>query len=99
VSLSFKVYLASTKEEKTEIFDAVFLCTGHHAKPHMARFEGEEQFKGKRLHTHYYREYPTEYAAQRAVVVGVGNSGLDVAVELSRIASQVKHFLLPIRLG
>ncbi|XP_064648727.1 flavin-containing monooxygenase 5-like [Lineus longissimus] len=84
-----KILSSDTKEEKTEIFDAVFLCTGHHAKPHMAKFDGEEDFKGKRLHTHYYREYPTEYAGQRAVVVGMGNSGLDVAVELSRIASQV----------
>jgi dimethylaniline monooxygenase (N-oxide forming) len=65
-----------TNEERIEIFDAVLICTGHHADKHMPHFEGEENFKGKRIH-------------KRVVVIGIGNSGGDVAVELSRICSQV----------
>ena len=40
------------------------------------------------VHTHDYKDYHG-YDDKRVVVVGIGNSGGDVAVELSRIASQV----------
>ena len=47
-----------------------------------------EKFKGKIVHSHDYKDFHG-YEGKRIVVVGVGNSGCDVAVELSRIASQV----------
>jgi cation diffusion facilitator CzcD-associated flavoprotein CzcO len=77
-----------TNEERTEIFDAVLICTGHHADKHMPHFEGEENFKGKRIHTHDFYD-GRGYDDKRVVVIGIGNSGGDVAVELSRICSQV----------
>jgi dimethylaniline monooxygenase (N-oxide forming) len=77
-----------TKEERTEIFDAVLVCTGHHAEKHMPRFEGEENFKGRRVHTHDFHD-STGYENKRVVIIGIGNSGGDAAVELSRVCSQV----------
>lgn len=81
------------KDEKTgkvreEIFDAVMVCTGHHAKPHLPRFPGMDNFKGKIIHTHYYRK-PFGYENKRIVVIGIGNSGVDASVELGRFASQL----------
>jgi len=29
-----------------EVFDAVMVCTGHHVKPHIPTFVGQEKFKG-----------------------------------------------------
>ena len=83
-----------------EEFDGVLCCTGHHVEPHVAHFEGEKEFKakaikftprnlqGKILHSHSYKDH-VGFEDQRVVVVGVGNSGGDVAVELSRITKQV----------
>lgn len=77
-----------TCEERTEIFDAVMICTGHHADKYMAQFEGEENFKGIRVHSHDFRD-SRGCDGKRVVVIGIGNSGGDVAVDLSRICDQV----------
>lgn len=53
----------------------------------MAHFEGEEKFEGKIIHSHDYRDHHG-YEDKRVVVVGIGNSGGDVAAELGKIAKQ-----------
>ncbi|CAL1534301.1 unnamed protein product [Lymnaea stagnalis] len=78
----------STGEEKTEIFDGVLVCTGHHAEKNAPTFPGLSQFQGKVVHTHDYRK-PDGLQDKRVLIIGIGNSGGDAAVELSRIASQV----------
>lgn len=45
-------------------------------------------FKGEVIHSWQYRD-PYKYIDKRVLIIGVGNSGGDIAVELSRIASQV----------
>ena len=46
------------------------------------------RFKGKIIHSHDYK-HSAGYEDKRIVIVGIGNSGGDAAVELSRVASQV----------
>ncbi|XP_060083828.1 flavin-containing monooxygenase 5-like [Ylistrum balloti] len=70
------------------VYDAVLICTGHHAAPHVPDFNGISDFKGEVMHSRDYKS-PLHYENKRVVVVGIGNSGGDVAVELSRVASQV----------
>ncbi|XP_059157696.1 flavin-containing monooxygenase 5-like isoform X2 [Physella acuta] len=77
-----------TKEEKSEIFDGVLVCSGHHADKYVPTFPGLSKFKGQVVHTHDYRK-PDGYDDKRVLIIGFGNSGGDVAVELSRKASQV----------
>lgn len=73
----------------SEVFDGVLLCCGHHAVPRMPTpWPGQDTFKGKILHSHSYRSHKG-YEDKVVVIVGVGNSGGDLAVELSRIAKQV----------
>lgn len=72
----------------TETFNAVMVCSGHHADKHVARFPGDTEFKGTIVHSHDYRSFEG-YENKRVVVVGIGNSGLDVAVELSHVCKQV----------
>jgi len=64
------------------------LCTGHHVDPYFPKFDGMEKFKGRLIHSHSYKDHDG-YEDQRVVVIGIGNSGGDIAVELSRISSQV----------
>ena len=45
-------------------------------------------FQGEIVHTHDYKDH-RGYEDKRVVVIGIGNSGGDVSVELSRIAKQV----------
>ncbi|KAK1795862.1 hypothetical protein P4O66_008973 [Electrophorus voltai] len=77
------------KKEK-HVFDAVLVCTGHHCHPNLPLkdFPGIDTFKGKYFHSRDYKT-PEEWRHKRAVVIGIGNSGSDIAVELSRMTKQV----------
>lgn len=87
-----------TEEIITQTFDGVFIATGHINQPLMPQYPGQEKFKGNILHTHSLKEVE-EYSDQTVVVVGMGCSALDAAVETSRVAKQVSkcnvkiHFL------
>lgn len=74
--------------EWQEVFDAVLVCTGHHTEPNMPDFAGMEEFEGNVVHTHDYKT-TQGYEDSRTVVVGIGNSGGDAAVELSLVCKQV----------
>ncbi|GBN64445.1 Dimethylaniline monooxygenase [N-oxide-forming] 5 [Araneus ventricosus] len=77
-----------TGAESREVFDGVFVCVGHHVFPNWPSFPGMEKFKGKVLHTHSLKKVDP-FEDQVVVVVGVGNSGMDAAVEISSVAKQV----------
>ena len=77
-----------TGEETEATFDAIMVCTGHHVKPLVPKFVGQEKFNGKIVHTHSYKK-PIGFEGQNVVVVGCGNSGGDAAAELSVLAKQV----------
>lgn len=86
-------WLITVKDIKADtiediIVDGVMVCTGHHVEPNLPHFEGQERFRGKILHSHDYK-VPRGLEDKVVVVVGVGNSGLDVAVELSSLSKQV----------
>ncbi|KAK7500227.1 hypothetical protein BaRGS_00008450 [Batillaria attramentaria] len=68
---------------RDEVFDAVMVCSGHHAQKIVPPFPGLQDFQGQVIHTHEFR--PSEdLEGKRILVVGLGNSGGDAAVELSR---------------
>ncbi|XP_015267311.1 PREDICTED: dimethylaniline monooxygenase [N-oxide-forming] 3 isoform X1 [Gekko japonicus] len=73
-----------------DVFDAVMVCSGHHVYPNIPanNYPGMEKFKGKYFHSREYKG-PEKFRGKRALVVGLGNSGSDIAVELSNVASQV----------
>ena len=65
------------------------VANGHHWDPRWPEpaFPGSESFPGTQLHAHYYRT-PDVLADKRVVVLGIGNSAVDIAVESSRIARE-----------
>ncbi|GFR83877.1 dimethylaniline monooxygenase [N-oxide-forming] [Elysia marginata] len=78
----------STGLECTEVFDAVMACNGYQSRPYMPELEGIKDFQGQVLHTNDYRT-PAGFEDKRVLVVGVGNSGGDCAVDVCKAAKQV----------
>jgi cation diffusion facilitator CzcD-associated flavoprotein CzcO len=79
---------AGGTEERT--YDAVLVANGHHwdaAWPE-PRFPGT--FAGLEMHAHDYKT-KEQLRGKRVVVVGMGNSAMDIAVEASEVA--VRTFL------
>lgn len=64
-------------------FDLLVVANGHHWDPRYPDFPGE--FTGETLHAHHYIDprTPLEFTGKRILVVGLGNSAADIAVELS----------------
>jgi thioredoxin reductase len=76
-------------ERETARYRAVIVANGHHWDPRWPEpaFPGSEDFEGEQLHAHHYRE-PDVLRDKRVVVLGLGNSATDIAVESSRIAAK-----------
>ena len=72
-----------------ERYRAVLVANGHHWQPRWPEpaFPGAEDYEGEQLHVHHYRE-PDVLVGKRVLVLGIGNSAVDVAVESSRIADK-----------
>ena len=73
----------------TERFDALLVANGHHWNPRWPepRFPGSDTFSGTQMHAHDYRE-PEQLTGRRVVVLGMGNSAMDIAVESSYVAER-----------
>uniref|UniRef100_A0A663LSA2 Flavin-containing monooxygenase n=1 Tax=Athene cunicularia TaxID=194338 RepID=A0A663LSA2_ATHCN len=77
--------------QESHIFDAVMVCTGHYQEPYLplASFPGiDTRFKGQYLHSREYKDVEA-FRGKRVLVVGIGNTGGDLSVELSRVAAKV----------
>ncbi|HAC16781.1 MAG TPA: YpdA family putative bacillithiol disulfide reductase [Bacteroidetes bacterium] len=64
--------------------DHVIISSGFYSDPHLMNIPGEDLPKVK----HYYDE-PHPYAFQKILIIGAGNSGVDVALETFRCGSDV----------
>jgi dimethylaniline monooxygenase (N-oxide forming) len=65
---------------------SVLVANGHHGTPRRLSVPGS--FEGTRFHAHDYRE-PSGFTGKRVLVVGVGNSGLDIACDAAPVADRV----------
>ncbi len=66
------------------LFDLLVVGNGHHWDPRYPNFPG--QFDGPQIHSHYYIDpiEPLDLRDKRVLVVGIGNSAVDITSELSR---------------
>ncbi|MFF7175112.1 flavin-containing monooxygenase [Streptomyces pseudovenezuelae] len=60
---------------------AVIVATGYNHTPLLPDWPGREEYKGELLHAGEYRN-PAPYAGRDVLVVGVGNTGAEIAVDL-----------------
>lgn len=76
-------------ERSTDTYGAVLIANGHHWNPRWPEpaFPGSEDFEGEQMHVHSYEE-PDVMRGKRVLVLGIGNSATDLAVEASRNAER-----------
>jgi Flavin-binding monooxygenase-like len=75
-----------TGVKKTDTYGAVLVCNGHHWRPKMPDFSGE--FNGEMLHSRNYRN-PDNFKGKNVLILGVGNSGVDIACDVASVAANV----------
>ncbi|MGI9586222.1 MAG: NAD(P)-binding domain-containing protein, partial [Acidimicrobiia bacterium] len=73
-------------ESVTNLYGAVVVANGHHWDPNLP--EEVDVFDGESIHASEYR-IPDPYIGKDVLVVGVGNTGVDIASEVSWHAKSV----------
>ncbi|UZO79168.1 FAD-dependent oxidoreductase [Aquimarina sp. ERC-38] len=74
------------KEEFSEIFDHMIICTGSNFTPKSPDFDGQDLFEGKIIHSSAYNNNQA-YKGKKVVCVGLGESGADVVHEIGQVTS------------
>lgn len=89
---SWTVTLDSGEKER---FDALVVANGHHWDPRWPDPPYPGEFDGPQIHSHEYMNphEPLDFHGKRVLVVGMGNSAMDIACELSRPGIAEKLFL------
>jgi len=74
---------------QSRTYDALLVANGHHWDPRWPEpaFPGSGSFSGLQVHAHEYVDNSL-FAGKRVVVLGMGNSAMDLAVESSYVATE-----------
>jgi cation diffusion facilitator CzcD-associated flavoprotein CzcO len=74
---------------ETRTYEALLVANGHHWNPRWPEpaFPGSDTFPGVQMHAHSYVDNSI-FEGRRAVVLGMGNSAMDIAVESSYVAEK-----------
>jgi cation diffusion facilitator CzcD-associated flavoprotein CzcO len=88
-------WLVTTDRGATDRYDAVAVANGHHWAPRWPDPPFPGRFDGIQMHSHDYVDpaEPHDLRGKRVVVVGMGNSAMDIACELSREGGAARVFL------
>lgn len=83
----------SLSNNQQKIYDALIVCNGHHWFPRMPEYPGV--FEGQSFHSHKYIDPfdPVDTIGKRILIVGMGNSAMDIASELSERSIAGKVFV------
>lgn len=78
---------------ETRGYDALVVANGHHWAARIPEYPGH--FDGAQIHSHAYRSpfEPVACVGKRVLVVGMGNSAMDIASELSQRPMAAKLFV------
>lgn len=71
-----------TTNQGTRHAKAIVIATGQCAEPRFPSFEGLDKFSGQVLHSARYTS-GAEYQGKRILVIGLGNSGAEIASDLA----------------
>ena len=77
---------AVTTARGRKSYRSVLVANGHHSVPHIPEFPGD--FTGTSFHAHEYLE-PEVFEHRDVLVIGVGNSGMDIACDACKLADRV----------
>src|SRR4051812_12641883 len=73
---------------ETRPFDMVLVANGHHWNPRWPDPPYPGSFDGEQMHSHHYVDAQA-WKGKKVVVVGIGNSAMDIATEASYVADNV----------
>jgi cation diffusion facilitator CzcD-associated flavoprotein CzcO len=73
--------------EEDRTYDAILVANGHHWDPSLPDPPFAGTFAGREMHSHHYKT-KDELRGKRVLVVGMGNSAMDIAVESSEVAQR-----------
>jgi putative flavoprotein involved in K+ transport len=79
-------FLVQTGTGQTLHAAGVVAATGSLGNPLVPALPGQDRFTGRLQHVASYRS-PGDYAGQRVIVVGAGNSAVQVSYELAQVAT------------
>lgn len=65
------------------------IAAGHNTCPEIPHFSGLSEFRGQVLHSRNFKDF-TGMEKKRVLVIGTGNSGLDIANELTHVTEKVQ---------
>ena len=82
---TWSVRLESPSGPETRAYDAVIVANGHHWDPRWPDPAYPGAFNGEQIHAHDYRS-AEQLRGRDVVVVGSGNSALDISVEAGKVA-------------
>jgi dimethylaniline monooxygenase (N-oxide forming) len=74
-------------EAETSRYANVLVANGHHWDPRWPEPPFPGEFDGEVTHAHHYRD-SAGYEDKNVLVLGIGNSACDIAVETSRVSSK-----------
>ncbi|WP_374572729.1 flavin-containing monooxygenase [Phenylobacterium sp.] len=86
-------WTVETSDGRTGRYAALICATGTNWSPAMPAYPGE--FTGEMRHSHSYRSM-SEFAGKRVLVIGAGNSGVDIACDAAQSAA---HAAISMRRG
>jgi len=72
----------STAKDEIYICNNVIFATGTNREPIIPTWKGQANFKGDIIHSRYYKN-TQPYKKQKVLVVGMGNTGAEIALDLA----------------
>ncbi|MEU8345114.1 NAD(P)-binding domain-containing protein [Spirillospora sp. NPDC048832] len=79
-------WTVATEAGETDRYDAVVVANGHNWDPRWPDPAPPGEFAGAQMHAHAYRD-AEQFRGKRVLVVGMGNSAMDIAVDASHVAA------------
>ena len=76
-------YQVTTDMGLTRVYKHLVVANGHHWNPRYPDPAFPGTFTGETLHSHYYK-LPEQIRGKKLLVVGIGNSAVDIACEAAR---------------
>lgn len=89
----FAVTVRNLKQDElsTEEFDHVIVATGHFSTPNAPYFEGLEQFPGRVLHAHDFRD-ACEFEGKNLLLIGSSYSAEDIGTQCHKYGAKSVTF-------
>ncbi|WP_282776455.1 MULTISPECIES: NAD(P)-binding domain-containing protein [unclassified Nocardia] len=89
-------FTAHTNTGATLTAPRLIAATGSFGTPHLPALPGQDAFGGKLLHASDYRS-PSDFTGQHIIVIGAGNSAVQIAAELALTATVTLATRAPVR--